>query len=63
MKVCCLADIEQAQHMAIGSSDTEAHIPMPETIVGTILSLEEQTLLVQKVARLEARLQALGEQT
>lgn len=47
----------------MGSSGAEAHAPMPETSLGTPLSHEEQAALLQRVAWLEARLQALGEQT
>lgn len=45
------------------SSGIKAHMPMPEASVGSLLSYEEQMLLLTRVAQLEARLQALGEQT
>ncbi len=44
------------------SSGIKGHMPMPEASGGSLLSYEEQALLLQRVARLEARLQALGEQ-
>ena len=50
------------QQQAMDSSGIKAHMPMPEASGGSLLSYEEQALLLQRVARLEARLQALGEQ-
>ena len=57
----CHADLQEAMQKAMDRTGMKAHVPAPEAHV-PLLSHDEQRLLIQENARLEARLQALEKQ-
>ena len=60
-KVALRAGLQHTEQKTLDSVVAKAHMPRSDTSA-RLLSYEEQRLLVQRVAQLEARLQALGEQ-